>query len=64
MNNAMDFFSSYLFSYWKYFSIILSLFSYLLGENKLLPFSMKSINPIQSIHMLLNQLLVFHKYLL
>ena len=40
-------------NYWKYFSIILSFFSYSLGEiawsSKLLTFNIKSINPIESI---------------
>ena len=35
-NIVIGFFHLNLFSYWKYFSIILSFFSYLLGENKLL----------------------------
>ena len=52
-NNVIDFFHLNLFSYWKYFGIILSFFSYLLRENKsvesnnLLPFNIKSINPIR-----------------
>ena len=53
-NTTIDFlqFNSVRF-YWKYFNIILSFFLYSLGENKfafsnkLLPFNMKSINPIQ-----------------
>ena len=52
--NTRDFFCFNLFSYWKYFTIILKLFSYLLGENNiaktnsLLPRSIKSINPVQT----------------
>ena len=40
--------------YWKHFNVVLSFSSYLLGENKLvysnklLPFNIKSINPIQN----------------
>ena len=50
-NKVKQFF--HLFNYWKYFSIILSFFSQSLGENKfvysnkLSPFNIKSINPIQ-----------------
>ena len=62
MSNFGVFFLIYIFTanitihfifYWKYFNIILSFFLYSLGENKLvysnklLPFSMESINPIQ-----------------
>ena len=52
-NNAIQFFHRTLFIYWTFFSIILSFFSYLLGENKfiesnkLLALNIKSINPIQ-----------------
>ena len=53
-NNTIDFFQLNLFRiYWRYASIILSFFSYSLGENKLvysnilLPFNIKSIHPIQ-----------------
>ena len=60
------------FCNWKYFSIILSILSYLLGENKfvwygkLYFFIIKSINPIPhiSIHTLSNRMLVFSKCLL
>ena len=53
-NNTIDLDYFKLFEiYWKYFNIILSFFSYFLGQNelvssnKLLPFNIKSINPVQ-----------------
>ena len=53
-NNTTDLYHLNLFKiYYKYSNIILSLFQYLLRENKfvysnqLLPFKMKSINPVQ-----------------
>ena len=56
--------------YWKYFNIILSFFLYSLGENnflcsnKLLPFNIKSINPIQNYPHIAESMFVFYKYLL
>ena len=53
-NNTIDLVYFKLFEiYWKYFNIILSFFSYFLGQselvssNKFLPFNIKSINPVQ-----------------
>ena len=62
LNNMIPFYTYALFT--KYLKIMSSFFSKLFGEKrfensvKVFPLNIKSINPIQSIHTLLNRMLV------